>query len=194
MSFSHILALGSIIFSATSSLKAPENWLCIGHAKSCYWITDDIEKVKYDGNEVTSCRYDHPETSLIAALVLKTHVSHLCGCEFCSFSLPTLAPTSPTQQYEPVYINPAIPTPHPTEDLLWMTFDETTNKFRPEDDLLLIMTTLLNQMDFFPSGRLIDGTHTNYSIVFCTKPYDVVSPAPATCEPLVICKSGDCPE
>lgn len=215
-----IFALARIFFSTTSGQKPPENWLCFGSTKSCYWMTDDVEQVRNDGNTITRCRYDQPQLSFMTALFMNTHVPDLCGCQYCSFALPTMEPTvrptfvptekpsyvptfTPTLTLEPtttltVTMHPthaptsaptAQPSTSPTRDVRWMTFDEEDSMLRDRsDNLMFIMNVLLNERDFAPSASFIAGIDRNYTIVFCSKPLDVATTAPATCKPVVICK------
>jgi len=121
MRCSQMFVIGSIFLTASSSdsyfpgnLNFPQDWICSWHTKSCYWVTDDVDRLK-GGSVLTSseCRYDQPELTLITSMFVNTHVPSLCGCQYCSFTIPTAAPTrgpSPSPTPEPT---PA-PTPEPT--------------------------------------------------------------------------------
>jgi len=239
--------------SITSSIKAPQNWLCFGSTKSCYWVTDDVQKATADGYTVNRCRFDRPELSIMTSLFLNSYVSELCGCQYCSFTLPTMEPTlaptgpptfkptsdkptsTPTEQptisgttlsptAQPTWTGETFlptkapteplatpspteapttmqPTPQPTEsptsEIRWMMFDENDKELRDStNNLVYIMNTVLNQIDFHPSVSFFDGTDRNYTVLFCSQPYDALNSVPdAICEPVVICDpSVKCPK
>jgi len=114
-----MFVIGSIFLAASSSdsyfpgnLKFPKYWICSWHTKSCYTVTDDLSRLN-GGSIVSSadCRYDQPELTLITSMFVNTYVSSLCGCQYCSFTIPTAAPTRrPTREPTPK------PTPVPTSE------------------------------------------------------------------------------
>jgi len=100
-----MFVIGSIFLSAVFStdlpgnyfpdnLKIPQDWVCNWPTKSCYWFTDDVNRLN-DGDIVdsTQCRYDQPELTLFTSMLLNSYSSTLCGCQYCSFTIPTVSPT-----------------------------------------------------------------------------------------------------
>jgi len=148
-----MFVIGSIFLAASSSdsyfpgnLNFPQDWICSWHTKSCYWVTDDLNRLN-GGGIVSSadCRYNQPELTLITSMFVNTYVSSLCGCQYCSFTIPTAEPTrrptpEPTPRLnEPMPADPPSgdnglkhPTLSPTVEMNWMTFDQE-ELFREKD-------------------------------------------------------------
>lgn len=204
-----MFVIGSIFLAASSSdsyfpgnLKFPQDWICSYHTKSCYWVTDDLNRL--DGGSILSsenCRYDQPELTLITSMFVNTHDFGLCGCQYCSFTIPTAAPTpAPTPDSNEMIIpwwavtappvwgtgEPEPPTLAPTDDLNWMTFDqEELFRNKDTDSLLEVINFFFNYMGFSPSRKdFLTGDGT-YTVFFCTKSLE--KPYGTTCEPVIIC-------
>jgi len=205
-----MLVIGSIFLAASSSdsyfpgnLKIPQDWICSWHSKSCYWVTDDLNRLN-GGSILTSgdCRYDQPELTLITSMFVNTHISSLCGCQYCSFTIPTAAPTRrPTPEPTPEPNNiiapeePASgseadesenPTLAPTHDVNWMTFDQE-ELFRNKDTTspLEWINFFYNYMGFSLSRTDFLNGDDKYTVFFCTKSLE--APYRTTCEPVIIC-------
>jgi len=233
---SPMFVIGSIFLAASSTdnyfaddLKFSQDWICSWHTRSCYWVTDDLNRLN-GGSVVHSadCRYDQPEITMMTSMFVNTHVSSLCGCQYCSFTIPSAAPTrGPTRRptleptLEPtiagtseattiqdpyvqdpyvqdpyVYVAPTTlaptdmpttaPTPKPTYQHNWMTFDQE-NFFRTKDTTSPMewINFFFNHMGFsLSSTYFLTGTG-NYTVFFCTK--NLETPYDTTCEPIVIC-------
>jgi len=121
-----MFVIGSIFLSTVFStdlpgnyfpdnLKIPQDWVCNWPTKSCYWVTDDVNRLN-DGDIIDSseCRYDQPELTLFTSMLLNSYSSTLCGCQYCSFTIPTVSPTlGPT--YSPTRTPTRKPTDEPTD-------------------------------------------------------------------------------
>merc|ERR1719462_111303 len=142
---STMFVIGSIFFTAVSSsavdsanyfpsnLKFAEDWICYWPTKSCYWVTDDVNRLRNSASIVSSaeCRYDQPELTFLTSMWMNSFSSSLCGCQYCSFSIPTVSPTvSPTLR--PTYSPTRTPTVRPYEDTQayrdWLV---ESNRIRP---------------------------------------------------------------
>jgi len=108
MRCSHMFAFGSMLLSAISGLKRPENWSCFEQTNACHMVTDDMDVVEKSGNDLSKCRYDQVQLSMAMSLFMETYVSHLCGCQPCKFmpktyALKDAATEGPTPDPELVY-------------------------------------------------------------------------------------------
>jgi len=193
-----MFVIGSIFLAASSSdsyfpgnLNFPQDWICSWHTKSCYWVTDDLNRLN-GGGIVSSadCRYNQPEVTLITSMFVNTYISSLCGCQYCSFTIPTAAPT-PSPAPEP----PSMGAPElkhqtlaPTiEEGSWMTFDQE-ELFRNKDPAnhMEMMNFWHNIMGFSITGMEFLKGGGNYTVFFCIK--SVETPYSTTCEPVIICR------
>jgi len=177
-----MFAIGSMLISTVTSIKAIQDWVCFASLNACFMITDDWASLVMKDNSVLTCRAENPNLAYVQKTLVNNFIHQLCGCNTCDHGeLPTYPPST-------------LPAEDSEDDIQWKMFDETSRQLSEPVDFQYIFVALTNQLDVsnFLFERIWDKNP--YKVVLCSKPFGAINTANADCRPVFECAAAHpCP-